>query len=418
MVVLLAGRSGMGKTVLAQRFLSRSSKERGALVLSGRCFEREALPFKGMDSVVDELSRYLTAEAPREVLQALPAGLSHLARVFPVLRAVPGFADLRAPEHEISEPIELRTRAFAALKELLSVLAARQPLVVHIDDVQWSDIDSLGLLEGLLKPPHAKGCCFCAVFVAKCGVRVPCCRRCRRCCGAWLRASAVRELSAEPLPLDEAVELAQRSLDEGQSEPSELARAIAVESEGVPIFVSELAQWQRERSARSDGALDAGARGVSLEQVIQKRLAEFPQAASQLLELLSVANGPVPYSLAERAAGIERSDALRARLRAARLVRSSRADGQDWVEAYHARIRDSVLATLDEPSRRGLHGALARALEASGNADPEALLEHYLGAGELAQARRHVLTAARAAEAGLAFLRAARLYRAAIEIGA
>src|SRR5882724_2053003 len=45
-VVLMAGRSGMGKTVLAQRFLGRLRKERGALVLSGRCFEREALPFK------------------------------------------------------------------------------------------------------------------------------------------------------------------------------------------------------------------------------------------------------------------------------------------------------------------------------------------------------------------------------------
>ncbi|MEI9950781.1 MAG: serine/threonine-protein kinase [Pseudomonadota bacterium] len=97
-VVLLAGRSGMGKTVLAQRFLSRVDKQPGTLVLSGRCFEREALPFKGMDSVVDELSRYLTNHAPRAIAEALPPGLHYLARVFPVLRAVPCLGNLAPPD--------------------------------------------------------------------------------------------------------------------------------------------------------------------------------------------------------------------------------------------------------------------------------------------------------------------------------
>jgi len=151
--------------------------------------------------------------------------------------------------------------------------------------------------------------------------------------------------------------------------------------------------------------------------VIRNRVAELPSEASSLLEVLSVANGPVPYALAERASGIERSDALRARLRAARLVRTFRVDGQEFVEAYHARVRDSLVATLLPERRRGLHGALARALEASGTADPEALVEHYLGAGDTEHARLHVLTAALAAESGLAFMRAARLYRVAIEIG-
>ncbi len=64
-----------------------------------------------------------------------------------------------------------------------------------------------------------------------------------------------------------------------------------------------------------------------------------------------------------------------------------------------------------------MHAALARALEANGSADPEALVEHYLGAGDTEQARRHVLAAAEAAEDGLAFMRAARLYRMALEIG-
>jgi eukaryotic-like serine/threonine-protein kinase len=416
-VVLMAGRSGMGKTVLSQRFLSRLAKDQGALVLSGRCFEREALPFKGMDSVVDELSRYLTAQAPREIAEALPPGLHYLTRVFPVLRAVPCFSHLPAPEHEVVEPIELRKRAFAALKELLGALAALRPLVVHIDDVQWSDIDSLVLLEGLLQPPNAPPVLLLCGFREEVRLTSPVLHELSSMLQRLGQRVSVQELSVDQLSAEEAVELAQLSLDGGQGAPSELARAIALESQGVPIFVSELAEWQLERAARSDGELDASPRGVSLEQVIRNRVAELPCEASALLEVLSVANGPVPYALAERAGGVERSDALRARLRAARLVRTFRADGQEFVEAYHARVRDSVVATLPAERRRSWHGALARALEASGTADPEALVEHYLGAGDSEHARLHVLTAALAAESGLAFLRASRLYRMAIEIG-
>ena len=415
-VVLMSGRSGMGKTTLAQRFLTRLRKERGALVLSGRCFEREALPFKGMDSVVDELCRYLTATPPRELERSLPPGMHYLARIFPVLRSVPCMDHVSQPEHEIVEPIELRKRAFAALKALLGSLGTDQPLVLHIDDVQWSDIDSLVLLEELLQPPNAPP------LLLLCGFREE-----LRGSSAVLaglsdlfarlgRRIDVRELSVDQLSDDEAVELAALSLDGEEGLPSELARAIAFESRGVPIFVAELAQWQRERTARGDADAEQ-ARGVSLEQVIQNRILELPAGGSTLLQILAVANGPLPYGLAEHALGITRNDALRARLRAARLVRTFRADGQEFAEMYHARVRDSVISSLTAERRRIIHGSLAHALEATGSADPEALVEQYLGAGDTARARKHVLAAGQAAEAGLAFMRAARLYRLAIEIG-
>jgi eukaryotic-like serine/threonine-protein kinase len=415
-VVLMSGRSGMGKTTLAQRFLSRISKEQGALVLSGRCFEREALPFKGMDSVVDELCRYLTATPPRDIEDYLPAGMHHLARIFPVLRSVPCMESVPQPEHEIVEPIELRKRAFAALKELLFALGAQQPLVLHVDDVQWSDIDSLVLLEELLQPPNTPSMLLLCGFREELRTSSPVLTELLALFTRVGRRIDVREVSIDQLSQQEAVELAALSLDGDQAVPSELARAIALEAHGVPIFVSELAQWQRERRARGDADAEQ-ARGVSLEQVIKTRLGDLPADAGALLEVLAVANGPVPYGLAERAVGIKRNDALRARLRAARLVRTFRADGQEFAETYHARVRDSVVTSLSPERRRVWHGSLARALEATGSADPEALVEHYLGAGDLGHARQHVLAAATAAENGLAFIRAARLYRMAIEIG-
>ena len=76
-----------------------------------------------------------------------------------------------------------------------------------------------------------------------------------------------------------------------------------------------------------------------------------------------------------------------------------------------------MTSTLSTERKRAWHGALSQALVTSGRADPEALVEHYLGAAEPESARRHVLDAARAAETALAFVRAARLYQLAIEIG-
>lgn len=415
-VVLLSGLSGMGKTVLAQRFLDFARKNRGALVFSGRCFEREALPFKGMDSVVDELSRYLTREPPRELAEALPAGLHYLTRVFPVLRAVPCFHGHLPPEHEVIEPSELRTRAFAALRALLVALAALRPLVLHIDDAQWSDIDSLVLLEALLRPPHAPRLLLVCAFREELPGASPVRQELSHLLSRLRSSVGVRELEVGQLAEHEAVALARCALDDSDGEPSPMAQAIARESRGVPIFVSELAEWQLERGMSSTREAEP-AQAVSLEQLIQSRIADLPQEGGRLLALVSVANGPVPYAIAEQAAGITRSDALRARLRGARLVRTHRRDDHEYVEAYHARARDSVMLTLDQGQLRACHRSLAMALEQSGRADPEALVEHYLAADDPARAGLHVLTAARAAEDGLAFLRAARLYRVGLEIG-
>ena len=54
---------------------------------------------------------------------------------------------------ENPEPFAQRRLAFSALRELLTRIAQRHALVLHIDDLHWADADSLRLLEALLRPP-------------------------------------------------------------------------------------------------------------------------------------------------------------------------------------------------------------------------------------------------------------------------
>jgi serine/threonine protein kinase/tetratricopeptide (TPR) repeat protein len=60
MLALVSGISGMGKTALVEHFARTVRDQDDALVLRGRCYEREAVPYKAFDGTIDELSRYLS----------------------------------------------------------------------------------------------------------------------------------------------------------------------------------------------------------------------------------------------------------------------------------------------------------------------------------------------------------------------
>src|SRR5216684_1981436 len=165
--VYIQGSSGMGKTTLVRNFLDRIKRDANVMTLQGRCYERESVPYKALDGVVDNLSKHLTSMRHRKAEALLPRDALALARVFPVMLQVDAIFNARAARPETADLFTLRRQAFGALRELLARIAKRQPLVIYIDDLQWADADSTFLLEDLLRPPDAPALLLIASFRAE-----------------------------------------------------------------------------------------------------------------------------------------------------------------------------------------------------------------------------------------------------------
>jgi hypothetical protein len=409
---LVHGQSGMGKSALIARFLDDLREvEPGAVILAGRCFEQESVPYKALDSLVDALGRHLRRMEKAEVLAILPRNVDTLARLFPALGRVPAVE--AAPRRaEGGDQLTLRLRAFAALRELFARLGDRAALTLVIDDVQWGDADSGLLLADLLRPPDAPRMLVVLAYRSDEAEH----SECLRALLPALRAAAgpalgLPEIAVEALDEQEARELALRELTRGAppeaEAPLDRAAAIARESGGWPFFIRELG---RPHDAPS------GAQ-PSLEAMLWARVSALPDGARRLLEVIAVAGQPIDRGAAVKAAALgDDGPPSLGLLRKERLVRVRGDRSRDEIEAYHDRIRETVIGRVAEEAKRQHHLGLANALVDAGRADEETLAVHFQGAGETARAVEHAVKAADHAMEALGFDRAARLYRQALAL--
>jgi hypothetical protein len=411
--VRLGGESGMGKSAIARYFLEGLTERGEAVVLRGRAYERESVPYKAFDSVVDAVSRHLIQlEAAGEPLE-LPEDTALLAKLFPVLRRVPsiGSADGQAAA---VDPHVVRVRAFVALRELLAGLARRSPLVLFIDDAHWGDVDSASLLLELVRPPtappllivmtHREGEALTSPFLIETNAH-------------WPEKAERRDLAVGPLDADGAQRLALALLGFDDEDTRRQAIDIAKESGGNPFLVEELTRSiSGLHRVVPEAYAEVEAPVYTIEQMVGQRVARLPNDARQVLEMIALSGRPMPTSVMGRAC--ETGGAtyeLVALLSARRFVHIGLRDGDDVVETRHDRIRETIVAQLPADVASDYHGRLARVLEATPGTDPEVITVHLLGAGAKERAREYAERGAEQAVEKLAFDRAARLFRLTLE---
>jgi serine/threonine protein kinase len=391
--LFIEGESGIGKSALVSRF-AREVADR-ALVLSGRCYERESVPYKAFDGIIDALSRYMMRLSEGETAALLPRNVNVLTQVFPVLSRVTAVRRAPRPSVDVRDPQELRTRLFAAVRELFARLADRRPLVIVIDDFQWADADSSAMLVELLNGPDAPR----VLVLGTC-----------RSMPASLAEIHPERLELSGLGTADARALAAQLLG-SEADRAVPADAIAAEAAGHPLFIDALVRHARRTR-------DGGLEPVHLDEALWARVMALEASARELLELVAVAGARIPQGVIARAAGVAPAVFARdvACLRDAQLARTAGLRSDDVIECYHDRVRESVVAHLTPEQKRRRHEQLALSLTTARTSDEESLMLHWREAGDTEQASLHAARAAQQAEQALAFNRAARLYELAIAL--
>ncbi len=404
--VLLRGASGIGKTTLVRAFVTGLAEH--VFVLEGRCFEREQVPFKMLDGIVDMLTGVIVALPPAAIDSLVPKDVAALVRLFPVMRRVKRLTELAEAQAVPADPGELRRRGFYALRSLMVRLARQRPLVIFVDDAHWGDADSLAFFTELVHAPDPATLVIVAHrpedyrgVIAK--LKAPSGRR-----------GDVREL--ELGALDEADAIA---LVEKVSAHAARTAAVVRAGGGHPLVLTEMASSPAlVPGASSDAA-------PSIAELVRARVDRVSPEAQAMLAVSSIAARPLAIAVAAHAAGVVGGHDEAGELAAERLVTLRRIDGHMILQPAHDHVRDAVLAGLDHEARAGWHEALARSFEelqgvglhGEAELDAQAVVEHWLAAGHPANAAHHAVAAGQIAEEALAFRRAAELYEIALAYG-
>ena len=395
--VVVEGEPGIGKTRLLGE-LRAFADDRGHIVLTGSAAEFEHdTPFSVW---ADALDAYAASQdfAQDDGWDAELAG--ELAGILPALRRAGAPADATIAEE--------RYRAHRAVRRLLELLAAGKPLVLVLDDLQWSDRASVELLAALVRRGADA-----PVLLALAFRRGQAPERLL----AALAAPGVRWLALEPLTEDQAGQLL-TDVD------APMVAALYRHGGGNPFYLEQLARGSRDGHLAAAPHEDGGGVPAAVAASLADELGSLTAGSRRMLEGAAVAGEPFEAALASAIAELPTADGLGALddLLARDLVRAT--EDPRRFTFRHPLVRRAVYDAIRGGSKLAAHARAAAILRARGapasdsahhvqaSASPgdEDAIALLLEAGAAAQARAPA-AAARWVGAALALLPAADLAR-------
>jgi predicted ATPase len=337
--------------------------------------------------------------------------LAELSRLLPELRD--RYPDLPAP---VGDKLVARNRLFEAVARLGQALAARTPLVLFIDDVQWADAASLDVVHYLARRfAESQTPAFLLLTLRMEEREMP------PGLAEWRtgmeRAVLLTRLQLGPLAIEDIVRLLQAlggtaGKDERQAADLErFGQWLFAETEGQPFYLIETLKVLLERGVLASHPNEDGGwtidftaamehetvvRGFfppSVREVICARLYRLPPDAFALLVAGTVLGQGITFERLCQVADLEERDGLLALdevLHSGLLLESERQGGPMTAGRYvfaHAKIRAVIYAEAGEARRSIFHRRALEALQAA--AAPSAELAYHALAAGLAEPAFH-----------------------------
>jgi tetratricopeptide (TPR) repeat protein len=400
--LVITGEPGIGKTSLLAAFADSVAKASAATVLFGRC-EESGVPLEPFGTVL----RLCVEHAPGDTLTG------HVARCGgELMRICPTLATrvTTTPVPVTSDTATERHLTFEAAGDLLRRIAAQQPLVLLLDDLQWAEPTALLLLRHLAR-----------VLADEPILLVMTCRDVDggtndglRLALAELERGEMRRLSLGGLDGPELAELATGAMGlADEAEVARVAHALHRDTAGNPLYASQLLRHWR----------DAGTDGLpsSLRDLIWSRVhglgGEVPSVLTSASVLGTEFHEDVLADMVDLPDPIV-SDAVDAAAAAGLLFDTGSV--RRTMRFVHSLVAHALYSELGGSRRARLHERAARALEKRfEHVPPDVVVQlarHAALAGMAVDAQLWATRAGDHAFDQLAPIEAAEHYRVALEM--
>ncbi len=390
-VVLLSGEAGIGKSRITRGLQERLREVRNRVLYYGSAHHQNSALYPA----IDQLERVLrfekgdTAAQRLEKLEAMLTGLDlaveNHAPFLASLLSLP--FDGRYRPLQLT-PQELKNETFRVLVTVIERMAARDTVLMVVEDAHWIDPSTLELISLLVEQMRA------ARFLLLIAFRpefVP----------PWGRHSHVTALTLNRLSQKESAAMIAK-ITRGKALPDEVLDQIIAKTDGVPLFVEELTKTMLESELLKDegdryalaGPLPALGIPASLQDSLMARLDRLA-LVKEVAELAATCGRTFSRELLLAVSSLKEEaidNALR-QLFDAELIYRRGLPPNFIYEFKHALVQDTAYQALLKSTRQRYHQAIARALEqrfpATAETQPEVVAHHYTEAGLVEQAIRY-----------------------------
>ncbi|HVF32192.1 MAG TPA: AAA family ATPase [Acidimicrobiales bacterium] len=347
-VILVEGEPGIGKSRLIDQACDQARIE-GCEVARGGC--DDFAPPRPFAPLLDALAIRPDASDP---------GRARIAAL------------VDDPELPAGEPLPaspnpgLQFRVVEALGALVEGLAARAPLLLAVDDLQWADAATLVALRSIARRVATLPVVVVGAFRSGHDVA-----ELHRVADDLLRAGA-HLLSLAPLDDASVVSLVTEVLDASPS--SDLLERVRGAS-GNPLFVIEY--LRSIESASDDADATVAATSGEFRATIVRRLATLPATTGDSLRLASILGSS--FSLSDLAVASGRTVVDLAPALHHAVVGAMLEERGHQLAFRHVLVRDAIYEHMPLAVRRQLHREVGRALAAAGS--NALVVAHHLGLG-------------------------------------